>query len=213
MNIPSLMSEIARCLPEGGDWCGLDKAHTLASLVVALRPRVVCEIGVWMGGSLIPMALALRELRDLPLSQGGGGAIGRTAVAIDPWAAAESVAGQDDADVSWWRSVDHDAAMSAFVARLERHGLVDLCQVVRSPSDLAPVPPSIDLLHVDGNHADQARRDVERFAPSVVPGGILVLDDLAWAGGHVLRARDLARDLGFCELYPLGTGVVMQRSA
>ena len=135
------MSDIARCLPEGGDWCDLDKACTLASLVIGLRPRVVCEIGVWMGGSLIPMVLALREIRDLDLAQGRE-PTSRRAVAIDPWAATESVAGQDQENVSWWGSVDHDAAMRAFVARLDRHGLVDLCEVVRLPSDLAPVPSS-----------------------------------------------------------------------
>ena len=210
MNVLHLMSDIDRCLPEGGNWCGLEKAHTMAALVIGLRPRVICEIGVWMGGSLIPMTLALRALRDLE-REAGRDPIARKAIAIDPWAPAASCAGQDPDNVSWWGSVDHDAAMRAFLARLDEHQLRDLCEVVRMSSDDAPVPNSIDILHVDGNHADQARRDVERFAPAVPPGGILVLDDLAWSGDHVRRALDLAVDLGFSELYPLGTGVVMRR--
>ena len=55
-------------------------------------------------------------------------------------------------------------------------------------------------------------RDVVRFGKKVVPGGILVLDDLDWAGGHVQAARDVAVHLGFRSLYPLGTGIVMQRT-
>jgi predicted O-methyltransferase YrrM len=204
------MFEIERCLPEGGDWCGLEKAHSLAALVIGLRPRVICEIGVWMGGSLIPMALALRALRDIDRGAGRD-PVGRVVVAIDPWAAQESIAGQDPDNVSWWGSVDHEAAMRAFLARLDQHELRDLCRVERASSSLAPVPPAIDLLHVDGNHADQARMDVERFAPSVVPGGILVLDDLSWSGDHVRMARDIADSLGFRELHALGTGIVMQR--
>lgn len=209
-SVTRLMADIEGCLPDGGDWCDLEKAHALAALVIGLRPRVLCEIGVWTGGSLVPMALAMQILPEIERAAGRE-AIDRRVVAIDPWIAVESCAGQDPENRSWWGSVDHDQAMRTFLARLDRHGLRDLCEVVRLPSGRAPVPPRIDLLHVDGNHADQARLDVERFAPSVPAGGILVLDDLSWHGGHVRRAREIARDLGFDDLHPLGSGVVMQR--
>lgn len=211
-DVTQLMAEIERVLADGGRWCDLEKAQTLASMVVSLRPRVVCEIGVWMGGSLVPMMLALRTLRELDVA-GGRDPVARKAIAIDPWERSESVVGQEDADAAWWASVDHEEAMRAFLARVERHALQNFCEVVRSPSDQAPAPPSIDLLHVDGNHAQQARRDVERFAPGVVAGGILILDDLTWTGGHVRSAREFAQGLGFRDLYPLGTGVVMRRES
>jgi len=210
MNTMHLMSDVTRYLAEGGDWCDLEKAHALAAIVVGLRPRVICEIGVWMGGSLVPMAFALRLVRDTEIAAGRAG--DHKIVAIDPWAASESCVGQDGANADWWAQVDHEAAMQAFLGRLERHRLSHLVDVQRSTSDAAEVPAEIDVLHVDGNHAEQARRDVARFAPSVRPGGILVLDDLSWAGDHVLRARDLAAELGFRDLYPLGTGIVMQRT-
>lgn len=208
--IDELMREIAERFSDGGDWCSLEKAQTLAAIVVGLRPRLVCEIGVWMGGSLVPMAMGLRALDHLDRAQGRE-PVARRVVGVDPWSAQESCAGQAEVDKSWWGTVDHEAAMLVFLARLERHGLREYCEVVRCSSDDAIVPPSIDLLHVDGNHAEQATRDVARFAPRVPAGGILVLDDLSWAGDHVRRAQDLARELGFCTLYPLGTGVVMQR--
>jgi len=207
-----LMSDIAECLPEGGQWCNLEKAQTLASIILATRPRVVCEIGVWTGGSFIPMAMALRTLRDLDEREGRPSA-GRRAIAIDAWSKSESVTGQEGADADWWSSVDHGEAMRTFVTRVDRHELGSLCEVVRSRSDTATVPSDVGLLHVDGNHADQAVRDVARFGPSVVPGGVLVLDDLGWAGGHVARAHEQAREMGFHDLFPLGTGVVMQRLA
>lgn len=206
-----LMAEVRDHLPEGGDWCSLEKAQTLASLVAGLRPRVVLEIGVWMGGSLVPMAIALRVLGELDAAARRE-VVPRRAIAVDPWSAAESCADQTPIDAAWWRSVDHDAALARFTTRVAKHRLTSLVEVVRCPSDRAPVPPSIDLLHVDGNHADQARRDVERFAPSVPPGGILVLDDLDWSGAHVRRGHDLAIALGFRDLFPLGCGVVMQRA-
>ncbi len=210
LDLTVLMAEIRIRLADGGDWCNLEKAQALAALVIGLRTRVVCEIGVWMGGSLVPMALALKTLRDLDVAEERS-TITRRAIAIDAWSPVASCAGQVEADETWWKSVDHDAAHKALLDRLNRHGLNDLCEIVRSPSDDAPVPVEIDLLHVDGNHAGQALRDVERFAPNVRIGGVLVLDDVSWYGGHVERGRDAAKQLGFRELHKLGTGVVMQR--
>ena len=212
MTLSALMSEIERCLPDGGDWCDLEKAQTLAAMIVGIRPRVVCEIGVWMGGSFVPMALALRAIVDLDRERGRSH-VARRAIAIDPWAPDESCAGQDPVNASWWGSADHDRAMATFIDRIDRHGVRDLCEIVRKSSQDAAVPDSIDVLHVDGNHADQARRDVERFAPSVSRGGVLVLDDLSWSGGHVRRAREIARELGFVDMYHLGTGIVMRRQS
>jgi predicted O-methyltransferase YrrM len=208
--LSNTMAEIQESLREGGEWCDLEKAHTLAAIVAGLRPTVVCEIGVWMGGSLVPMAIALRSVRTIERA-GGQTPEARRVVAIDAWAQSESCAGQTGADAAWWRSVDHEAALAVFRARLDHHGIRDLVEIVRLPSDVAPVPADIGLLHVDGNHAEQALRDVRRFGPSVIAGGILVLDDLSWSGGHVAAAREAAHAMGFSSLYPLGTGVVMQR--
>lgn len=194
----TLLAAIERALPEGGAWCDLTKATTLASIVLGLRPEVVVEIGVWMGGSLVPMLLAMRHV--------GKG----TAIAIDPWSPDASVEGQGAEDATWWGQTDHEAAYRRFLARLEVHDLTALCQVVRLPSEQV-LPPPCQLLHLDGNHGPQAVRDVERFAPLVDVGGILVLDDVAWTGGHVIHARERAEAHGFRALYELGTGVVMQR--
>lgn len=208
--IAELMVRVAEVLPEGGNWCNLHKAQTLAAMVVALRPRLICEVGVWTGGSLIPMLLGLRAVEALE-AEATGLSLRHRAVAIDAWSPAESCAGQGEADRDWWGGADHDAALQTFLSRLDRHGLGSICDVVRAPSERVPVPDRIDLLHLDGNHGEQAVGDVERFAAAVVPGGVLVLDDLHWAGGHVARARDRALELGFEERYPLGTGVVLQR--
>jgi len=196
-----LFTEIEHVLPDGGAWCDLHKACTLAAMIVADRPLVVVEIGVWQGGSLVPMLLALRHA-------GYGG----RAVAIDAWENTASLAGQvAEANRKWWGQVDHEAAYQKFLARLDALELRSLCEIVRASSQVAAVPHGIGLLHVDGNHGEQAVADIARFAPSVRLGGTLVLDDLHWTGGAVTRAYALAERLGFCELYPLGTGCVMRR--
>ncbi len=201
LSMKYLLSEIERVLPDGGEWCVLEKATTLAALIVGLRPALVVEIGVFSGGSLIPMLLALKH-------------VGRgRAIAIDPWAASASVVGMSGANEAWWSTVDHDAILRKFIGRMEVLDVGRLCDVWRKPSDDCDPPAAIDLLHVDGNHSDQAIRDVERYAPNVPIGGMLILDDLNWEGAGVLGAHALALRLGFVDLYPLDLGIVMQRRA
>jgi FkbM family methyltransferase len=204
VDLKALFAEVERALPEGGDWCSLEKAMALVALVVSLRPRVVVELGVWMGGSAIPMAIALRDL-----------GFGRL-VAVDAWAADASISGQRGANAQWWGETvgdaGHETAFQVFVARLKQHGIHGgRCVVYRQSTIEAAVPEMIDLLHHDANHGPQVVEDIARWAPAVRVGGFLVLDDLNWEGGHVQRAHELAIELGFVELYRLGTGCVMQR--
>jgi hypothetical protein len=208
-----LMADIERALPIGGDWCTLERAQTLASLVVALRPRLVVEVGVWAGGSAIPMMLALRwnaqcaQFKDR---------LGRF-VAIDPWRAAASVAGQSGVNAQWWNNpANHERAYQVFLERVKRHELGNLCETIRAASDDVTPPDFIDLLSVDGNHGEQAIRDVDRYAPKVPIGGILALDDVDWkdpttGACDVQTAHEHALALGFVDLYRLGFGVIMQR--
>ena len=199
VDFKKLLADVERALPEGGDWCDLEKASRLAALVVSFRPKIIVELGVWRGGTAVPMAIALRHL--------GFGKI----IAVDAWAAETSVAGQEGANAVWWGDVAHEPAYKTFVSRLKKHGLRPHCVVRRQRTDEAAVPEVIDILHHDANHGPQVVVDVERWAPAVRIGGLLILNDLGWEGGHVQRAMAHAVTLGFVELYRLGTGSVMQR--
>lgn len=207
-------AEVTHALHEGGDWCDVIKAQTLVAMILGLRPRLICEVGVWTGGSFVPMLLALAAVHAIEGSDAGSGA-GRSepgrGLAIDAWSIDASCAGQEGQNLAWWGAQSHDQAKATFLSRLRQHGLEDLCDVVHRRSDDVDPPARIDLLHLDGNHGEQAVRDVERFASRVEVGGILVMDDLAWLGGHVQRARDRALEIGFRRLFPLGTGEVLQR--
>jgi predicted O-methyltransferase YrrM len=172
-------------------WCSLLKAETLASIVVATRPAICAEIGCFYGKSLFPVALALRHV--------GAGKV----IAIDPWMAENSVAGQvNPLDVAYWnRQAMHQAAYDNFKARVYEEELQEIVQIERRASDDFEPPAEIGLLHVDGNHGEQSIRDVQRYAPMVKRGGFLVADDLHWTGGSVNKAISMLPEMGFVELY------------
>jgi predicted O-methyltransferase YrrM len=173
-------------------WCPAQKAFDLAAAVIALRPQIVVELGVWGGKSLIPMALACEAV--------GTGHV----IAVDPWAAKESVVGYDAVNADWWGQQDHESVYRSFVGHVERLGLTNRIKIDRTTSDRASVPHPIDLLHVDGQHSEQAAKDVNRFAPNVRYGGIVCMDDIGWTVDgvpHVAVAVKRLLSLGFTELF------------
>jgi predicted O-methyltransferase YrrM len=182
-------------------WCSVPKAHTLAAAVLALRPDIVLEIGIWGGRSFIPMAMAQKEI-------GKGVVIG-----IDPWAPAASVEGQvQEADRKHWATADHEGVYRNFMSHIARLDLSGCTRILRSTStDAAPVE-NVSLFHLDGNHGPQAIKDVERFAPHVRTGGLMFVDDIGWSGNYVLEASKRLQKMGFTELYKLDTGAMYQRA-
>lgn len=173
-------------------WCPQQKAFDLVSAILTLRPKIVIEIGVWGGKSLIPMALACEAV--------GCG----TVIAVDPWAAKESVAGYDAVNADWWGKQDHEAVYRSFIGHVERLKLSSRIHIERTASDLVSVPWPIDIAHIDGQHSEQAIKDVNRFAPAVRYGGIVCMDDLSWTVDgvpHVANAVSRLLSLGFTELF------------
>jgi len=172
-------------------WCSWEKAQTLAAAVLTVRPKVIVEIGVWGGKSFVPMVMAQRHL--------GFG----MSYAIDPWSPAASVLGQqNDADKEWWGHQDkHDYAYGEFMKNIESLGLCSHIEVIRKASDEVAPQSDIGILHLDGNHGEQTIRDVTRFAPNVIPGGFVFLDDIGWTGGAVEASAAKLKEIGFYELY------------
>lgn len=182
-------------------WCTAPKAYSLACLIMGTRPEVIVEIGVFGGRSFFPMALALKEI--------GKGLI----IGVDPWSPAASVEGQlHPQDVEYWgKQIDHEAVLKRFLEERARLGLNDCSRVMKLRSSEAPVPPFINVLHIDGNHGEQANADARRFAPVVPVGGYAILDDLGWTGGGTDRAASFIQEIGFKRLYDLDSGAVFQR--
>ena len=181
--------EIAFDVPRIPGWCTVRKAQHLASLVIASNSMVTVEIGVYAGRSAIPMAMAHREIET-----------GKV-IAIDPWDPAPSIIGQADADVKFWSNpTTHANALKDFRKRIESLRLEDWIVIERGTSDIVPIRSNIGVLHIDGNHSEQASADVRRWAPHVVGAGYVVMDDLDWSNGCPLAACTVLESIGFRKL-------------
>jgi hypothetical protein len=110
--------------------------------------------------------------------------------------------------------VDLERIYRDFVSAVGRLRLDEFVVPVRAKSDDVAPQISIDLLHVDGAHTDQATRDVRRFANNIRIGGLCFMDDIDWTNGSGTTVKTAVAELhsmGFVELYKVGTGALFQR--
>lgn len=186
----TIFQQIEHVRQQTSGWCSQLKAETLASLVMATRPKVTVEIGCWFGKSLFGMAIVHKHL--------GLG----TVYAVDPWLNHCSTAGQTDPkNIEWWGRQDaHEQAYQSFLKTTDALGLNNVVSVQRMDSQEFTPPPEIGVFHCDGNHGEQAIKDVFRYCPNVVSGGFVVLDDLKWENREQ-SAQKAIMELPFKELY------------
>jgi predicted O-methyltransferase YrrM len=197
-----LFEQIEQLTPTLPGWCDVNKAQTLAALVIALKPSRSCEIGVYGGRATLAMALAHKLI--------GKGQV----VAIDPWSNDAATEGYVGENREWWANQDLETIYKGFIKKSFELSVSNVLMVMRHRSSEVSIPWAIDLLLVDGQHTEEAERDVIKFAPNVPVGGIVVMDDTGWTNGDdapVARAVELLKTMGFVSLYPLGTGEVFQR--
>jgi hypothetical protein len=184
-----LFSLISSTVPTMDGWCSLEKACVLASLTLAMKPVSAIEIGIWAGRSLLPVAMAMKVI--------GSGVI----TGIDPYSPQESAKSEVGESEKWWAAQDHKAIKEKFLAFVRYFQVEPHVRHIEKPSDQVELNINPMLLHIDGSHTDQAVRDAERFGKLVPLGGIVVMDDINWQMGGVLRAIDALEEMGFIEVY------------
>lgn len=151
-------------------WCTKKKASILMDLINMIQPKIVVEIGVFGGKSLIPMGFAVRQNR-----------MGKV-YGIDPWLNIASAEGMDGANKKYWLEVNHGAILQGLKAKIREFGLENQIELIRSTSENAPPIDQIDILHIDGNHSEATSYlDVTKWVPLVRKGGIIILDDITWS--------------------------------
>lgn len=198
--IASLFTQIGNLVPTLGGWTSVIKAQTFAALILSYKPAISVELGAWYGRGALSLALAHKEI--------GKGSV----IAVDAWSANASIEGQvNEADRKHWGAADHEIAYQTFLSNIQKLGLQDRITVQRCQTKDAQIPDGVGFLIVDANHGPEAISDVNKFAPKVLTGGFVYLDDLDWAGFFVRKAEAQLRAMGFRELYPIETGALYQR--
>jgi cephalosporin hydroxylase len=152
-------------------WCSDEKGSAMIDLVLATKPSTCVEIGVFGGSSILPTALALKT--------NGMGVV----YAIDPWDNSECVKGQDAPNSEWWGNVDLGRIFNSFKSMLATNQLQKHVVTLRTTAENAAEKiEDIDILHIDGNHSEDAvMTDVKLYFPKVKRGGYIWCDDFKWA--------------------------------
>lgn len=161
--------------------------HYLEQAVEQMRPGIVVEIGVWMGGSTMTMARRMRQL-------GLDGVV----VSVDTWLGA-----WDHWTPEWFSMLKmrhgRPTLQDTFMANVIDAGLQDY--VLPLPLDSANAGMVLqragvmaDVIHLDAAHDYEAvRSDLALWWPRLRPGGVLIGDDY-WPGNPdwpgVTRAFD-----------------------
>jgi predicted O-methyltransferase YrrM len=150
-------------------WCTKNKAAILMDLIFMLNPKIIVEIGVWGGKSLIPMTYALKCSENSKI------------YGIDPWDNAKSIEGMEGIHYEWWSNVDHQRVLNGLENKIRELGLSNQIELIKTSSELANPIIDIDFLHIDGNHSEAAANlDVYKWVPLVKKGGIIIFDDTDW---------------------------------
>jgi hypothetical protein len=160
-------------------WCDEEKMEKLHELVVKCSKDfpdtqlLTVELGIFGGRSLLPMALAHKELQN-------GYAIG-----IDSYDNVTPTEGTNaPANNEWWSKLDIKGVFNSFVKATERKEWSGYVKYLKGRSDsFADKFPdnSITLLHQDSNHnVETITKELELFAPKIKMNGYWVIDDADW---------------------------------
>ena len=159
-------------IPKMNGWTSPERCVQMYDIAMAIKPKVIVEIGVFAGRSLIAQAMALRDL--------GGGKI----YGIDPWRVEAAIEGmQEQRAIDWWKNVAnigriHDECVEAvWKCNLQDYVVLLQCR----SHDCHSIIPMCDILYIDGNHEEVSScRDVELYIPKLRQNGYLWFDDADW---------------------------------
>lgn len=170
--------------------CAVEKIWASVEIARRTPPGDLVEIGSLWGKSALALVWLARRYGLGPL------------LCVDPWSADARHQFDKGGQVNEWAErMDFDLAFRIFRTNLAMMGR-DGVGYLREPSTQAAAlyrpglttddpalgraeyTGTIALLHIDGNH-DEAfvAEDLRLWAPKVVPGGWIVLDDYCWAFG------------------------------
>lgn len=186
-------------------WCSLNKAGCIIDCINDICSKTsdpTCvEVGVYGGKSVIPAVLELKRLKKGKF------------YAIDPWDNVEATKGYFGEHYNFWFNVDLNNIYNIFVNLLDENDCADYVEIIRQPSDEAPEIHDIDFLYIDGQHTEQAIRDVYKYASKVRLNGYCVVDDInqeVW-GEVSTKTPEILEEMGFGPQKYIDDAIIFKR--
>lgn len=151
-------------------WILDDAGYELYKLCKMPTVKTVVELGSWQGKSSTWIASALKDRIDTML------------YCVDTWAGS--------ADTGKPILGIESNLLELFTENINNNNLMDHIKVIQMTTEKAAefwretMQRNIDLLFIDADHSyDAVRRDFELWSSFVIPGGIIVFDDVPfWPG-------------------------------
>ena len=182
-------------------WTTLSKAGCMIDYVDEIcssTENPVCvEIGVYAGKSVLPVALELKR--------NAKGII----YAIDPWTNEEATKGYDGINYDYWNQVDLNEKYQIYKNMVDEFKINDYVVTIKETSDAVPKIENISMLHIDGQHTEQAIRDAKKYASQVVLNGYCIVDDVDW--GVVKNVPEILEKLGFVHVHSVDTAAIYKK--
>lgn len=172
----------------GGEWGSEENKNKLYSLVLQCATEfpnttlLSVDAGVFGGGSLFPMAMAHKELKN-------GFAIG-----VDSWSNKDCVEGiMSEVDREWWGKVDLKNIYATFrLATLYSAWSGYAEHLIGRTDEFLDrfQDDSITLFHQDSSHTvETITKELELWTPKLKIGAYLVVDDTNWESSKAGYAK------------------------
>lgn len=164
-------------------FCSYGKVEAMSTLITQKGYQSVAEIGVFGGRSLLPMAYTMK-------CRGKGMVYG-----IDPYTVSDAIQDYGEDLNERTKQIDFEKVYEDIRKNISKFELEDHCTLLRKTSNEAVNEiPSIELLHIDGNHSyKNVASDLGNYVPKLVSGGILWMDDCDWVGVRQAIDEELAK--------------------
>lgn len=197
-----LRQRVGDAIPSLHGWTTVDKGVRMAEIVVEARSARSVELGVFGGRGTISLAIGHEVI--------GVGEV----LAIDPWAKAASLEGDNSPENDeWWGKLDHEAIYASCIEAMRSSGVDRWCRVLRERSADAVrrvTDASVAVMHQDSNHSEViSSAEVEQWVPKLRPDGWWIADDTDWPTTRKAQARLV--ELGFAVVEDHGSWKVFRR--
>ena len=207
-NITHLYDKYDKLYPNGWGWCSLDKAGCIIDYIDDLmikkpNKKLTCvEVGVFAGKSVMPVAMELKRHRR-----------GRI-IAIDPWTNDDATKDYNGINKDFWSNIDLNHVRHIFLSYVSNLSLDGYVEVRQETSDDTEVIRDIDYLYIDGQHTNQAIKDINKFASEVSQDGYCIIDDVDWITESISDSEvipNIMTSLGFVWIHRVDDAFVYIR--